>query len=73
MNDNWPFADPKNVATFTTCPVVKEHHSILRVTHDSDDGAWQFLEWDTPREEDARIVSLEGMTQIDPKFPNIED
>ena len=45
MNDDWPFDDPKNVATFTVHQIARDRNPILRVTHDSEDGAWQFLEW----------------------------
>ncbi len=73
MSDDWPFEDPKNVATFTVRQIVKEGHPILRVTHDGEDGAWQFLEWDTPREEDAMIVGLGTITRIDPSILELAD
>ena len=70
---DWPFDDPKNTATFTVRQIVREGHPILRVTHDSDDGAWQFLEWGTPRDEDAMIVGLGQMTRIDPSILELAD
>jgi hypothetical protein len=66
--DDWPFGDPRNVATFTVRQIVQDGHPILRVTHDSEDGAWQFLEWETPRVEDAMVVSLEEIMQFDPSI-----
>jgi hypothetical protein len=72
MSD-WHFDDPKNVATFTVRQIVRDGNPILRVAHDSEDGAWQFLEWGSPREEDAMIVSLEEMTQIDPSIIELAD
>ena len=68
MIDDWPFDDPKNVATFTVRQIARDGNPILRVTHDSEDGAWQFLEWGPPYEEDAMIVGLEEMTRIDPSI-----
>jgi hypothetical protein len=68
MNDEWPFADPRNVATITVRQIVQDGNPILRVSHDDDDGMWQFLEWGTPDEEDAMVVSLEEMTRIDPSI-----
>src|SRR5438128_2699237 len=73
MNDDWPFADPKNVATFTVRQIARDGNPILRVSHDSVDGAWQFLEWGTPREEDAMIVLLEEMTRIDNSIRELAD
>jgi hypothetical protein len=73
VTDAWPFADPKNVAAFTVRQIAREGYPILRVTHDSEDGAWQFLEWVTPREEDAMVVSLEEMTRIDPSILDLAD
>src|SRR6185369_5143361 len=73
MNDEWPFADPKNVATITVRQIVEDGNPILRVSHDEEDGMWQFLEWGTPEEDDAMIVSLLYMTQIDPTILELAD
>ncbi len=63
---DWPFADPRNVAVVTVKNIMNGVAPILRVTHDLDDGAWQFLEWVTPDIDDAAIMSLEEMTISDP-------
>jgi hypothetical protein len=73
MRPDWPFPDPKNVATITVRQIIHDGRPILRVTHDRDDGVWQFLEWETPREEDAMVVSLEGMTQLDKTILELAD
>src|SRR5262245_15531581 len=73
MSDIWPFDDPKNVATYAVRQIVRNGNPILRVTHDSDDGAWQFLEWESPREDDVMIVSLEEMSRIDPGILKLAD
>jgi len=64
MMKEWPFADPPNVATFTTCKVLNEDHPRLLVTHDEDDGAWQFLCGTTNEPRDGRIVG--GRARISP-------
>ena len=46
---------------------------ILRVTHDAEDGAWQFLDGGTVSEENASIVSLEEITRIDPSIMELAD
>ena len=76
MNDrkrNWPFADPKNVAVFTTEQIISRSRPILRVSHDEEDGAWQFHDGDDVRESDARIVSLECITQLDDSVMELAD
>ena len=57
--DQWPFADPKNVAVITLKSITMGGSPILHVTHDADDGMWQFLDGSTVSEENASIVSLE--------------
>jgi len=54
----YPFADAKNMATITCRHVMKDDKPILYVSHDADDGMWQFLCGDTHENEDAMLVSL---------------
>jgi len=70
---DWPFADPRNVAVVTVKNIMNGVAPILRVTHDLDDGAWQFLEWVTPDIDDAAIMSLEEMTISDPIILELVD
>src|SRR4051794_14128998 len=44
--DDWPFANPPDVAAITTRQVVHGGEPILLVSHDADDGSWQFLTGD---------------------------
>jgi hypothetical protein len=37
------FKEPLNTAVFTTQYVIEENKGITYVTHDADDGAWQFF------------------------------
>ena len=64
----WPFSDPPNVAVFTSKKIVDHGTWIQRVTHDSDDGAWQFHPYGGTDESEALVVSLETITQIDPSI-----
>jgi len=73
MNSNWPFQDAENVAVFTVRGVVRDGHPILRVVHDVEDGAWQFLEWDTPEEKDAMILTLSEIVEFDPTVRELAD
>jgi hypothetical protein len=54
----WPFIDADNTAVFSCRHVIEEDHAILRVSHDEDDGAWQFLCGQPHIQEDARLVCL---------------
>jgi hypothetical protein len=54
----WPFDDPENVAVFTSKRIIKDKEPILYVSHDEEDGAWQFHSGNTVKTEEAMIVSL---------------
>ncbi len=71
--DHWPFADPKNVAVITLKSITMGGSPILHVTHDSDDGMWQFLDGSPVSEENASIVCLETITRIDPSVMELAD
>lgn len=73
MKDVWPFSDPPNVATITTKKVLDEGHPILLVTHDEDDGGWQFLCGTTNDPEDGRVVGLDCIYNLDPSIAQLSD
>ena len=53
--EDWPFDDPQNVAVVTTREITEENAPILLVSHDEEDGGWQFLPGGGPlREEKMR-------------------
>ncbi|MDP0491418.1 MAG: DUF2185 domain-containing protein [Verrucomicrobiota bacterium JB023] len=61
------FTSPENEACFTCKHVLDEKKPILYVSHDEDDGGWQFLcGADIHEETDAKIVSLLEIVKIDP-------
>jgi hypothetical protein len=55
---DWPFEDPPNTAAITTRAVLENGAPILLVTHDLEDGGWQFLDGRTGSPEEARVVGL---------------
>lgn len=71
----WPFADPPNVAVFTTRAIVEEGAWIAFVSHDEEDGAWQFHDAGpgSAEVEEARIVSLRHIVDRDPTLCDILD
>lgn len=71
--EEWPFADPPNVAVFTVKSVWQERRRILFVYHDADDGAWQFHADREPAEEDASILALEEIVELDCSVKGLAD
>ena len=63
----WPFEEPESTLVFTVAQILEGWEPILKVTHDRDDGAWQFLPAGRPpSEQDARMVSLAQIVALDP-------
>ena len=54
----FPFDDAENTACITCLHVMNENKPILHVSHDMDDGMWQFLCGGSHDTEDAMIVAL---------------
>lgn len=69
------FEDTLNTAVFTTSFVVKDKHEITYVTHDAEDGAWQFFSNDDfdNYEDVAMLVSMEEIIKIDQSVLEIAD
>lgn len=70
-NADFKFAEPKNLATFTTRQWLEEQKPILRVVHDND-GDWQFLTGDQ-MPEDIKIVALEQLIKRDNTLNEVFD
>lgn len=69
------FKESDNTAVFTTSFVMNDNKEITMVTHDSEDGAWQFFsndEFDN-YEEVAKIVGLGEIVKIDNTLLEIAD
>lgn len=70
----WPFTDPKNVAVFTTTQVLRQGQPIRHVTHDDEDGAWQFHSGAQQiSAADAMVVGLGEMVEHDPTICELAD
>jgi hypothetical protein len=70
---HWPFADAPNTASITTIRVLEGQAPILLVTHDGDDGGWQFLCGTTDDPSDGRVVGLGRMYARDPTLGEVAD
>ena len=73
MSDDWPFDEPENLAVFTLKRIAQGGSPILRVTHDEEDGGWQFLDGGEVLMEEASLVCLRNMIQLDPSLLELAD
>lgn len=61
----FPFSEPENTTVITCSHIIESGFDILYVSHDEEDGMWQFLCGSTHIQEDARIISLNEIFMID--------
>ena len=64
-NMDFPFNDDPQAAAITCRHVLHEGAPILYVSHDSDDGMWQFLCGDKHRPGDAKLIGLSEAYELD--------
>lgn len=69
----YKFLDDKNTMVITTRKVIEGKSCILLVSHDKDDGMWEFLDGEDVNKEDAVIVSIFEMIQIDESLNKLYD
>ena len=67
------FDAPPNLGTVTTKRVLEDGAPILMVSHDADDGGWQFLCGTTNDPKDGRIVCLADIVSSDPSVCEVAD
>ena len=73
MKTKWPFTDARNTAVFTTRDIIEEGKPILLVTHDQDDGAWQFHTGKTVPASDDKVVALDEIIFRGPSVVELTD
>ncbi|WP_081493470.1 immunity protein Imm33 domain-containing protein [Herbaspirillum sp. CF444] len=72
---NWLFADPPNMAVISHRRIVERENSISFVSHDEDDGGWQFL----PNSDgaldasEAVVASFKSIVDIDSSIVELAD
>ncbi len=71
--NHWPFDDPENVVSRTLIQIMNDGHPILYVSHDADDGTWQFLTGDPVEKSDAMVVSLRSIFEFDSSIGELAD
>jgi len=71
---DWPFVDdPPNVAVITTRGVVDGTDWIALASLDQDDGDWQFIGSEGPREDQAMVVALRSVFERDSSIGELAD
>jgi hypothetical protein len=71
--ENWPFDQPPNCAVMTVKDIIAGELPILFVSHDEDDHGWQFLSGDSVSKEDASVVALREIVELDPSVLKLAD
>jgi hypothetical protein len=66
------FSEPHDLGVLTTIRVL-EGAAIVMVSHDEDDGGWQFLCGTTGDPADGRIVHLQDIIDRDPTVEEVSD
>ncbi|MEA5471831.1 hypothetical protein [Spirulina sp. 06S082] len=72
-NKSWQFENPPNVAVLATTDVIKKGIPILYVSHDSDDGCWQFHSGSDVSVDHAMVVSLKKIVELDSSIQILAD
>ena len=52
---DFPFYDAPDTATIICCHIIDDDEPILYVSHDEDDGMWQFLCGSRHNTDEARV------------------
>jgi hypothetical protein len=70
---DWPFEDTPNVAAITTRPVMNGASWIALVSHDEDDGGWQFIGPEGADMDQAMLVGLKEVLERDGSIAELAD
>lgn len=73
IDKNWPFEDAKSVMVMTTKNVVEKNQTIVYISHDEEDGMWQFHDGSEVEMDDAMLVSLEEIMALDSSLMELHD
>lgn len=70
---DFPFHDAPNTVTIICCHIIDDSKPILYVSHDEDDGMWQFLCGSAHVIDEARMVSLKEVFNLDNSVGVLKD
>lgn len=69
----FPFNDDPDTAAIICCHIMENMAPILYVSHDEDDGMWQFLCGKEHEIDEARVVSLKEVFDLDNSIGVLKD
>lgn len=67
----WPFHQPPHCVAVTTTQVRHDKAAITRVYHDADDHGWPFHSHDAFSSEEALLVAMHTVVDVDPSLLEI--
>jgi hypothetical protein len=73
LRNDWLFSEPHNVAILTTSGITERKYPILYVSHDADDGSWQFHSGTDINIEEAKVISLSEIVNLDKSILELVD
>lgn len=73
LHMDYPFYDAPNTAAIVCCHIIDDGKPVLYVSHDEDDGMWQFLCGSTHETDEARLVSLKSVFDLDNSVGELSD
>lgn len=69
--NDWPFGQPPHTRVITLKRILVGTEPIRYVCHDWEEGGWQFLDEDDLVVQNAAMVSLGSMVELDPTIREI--
>lgn len=69
----FPFYDAPDTAAIICCCIMENESPILYVSHDEDDGMWQFLCGKAHEIDEAKLVSLKWVFDLDNSISVLRD
>lgn len=69
----WIFPDPPDTMAITLKRILDNKSTIKYISHDAEDGMWQFLDGNEVEIDDSAIVSLQKILEYDPFIAKISD
>lgn len=70
---SFPFCEDPNTATILCKHIARGEQPILYVSHDEDDGMWQFLCNEEHTIEELMLVTLKQAYELDPSIGELKD
>jgi Domain of unknown function (DUF4262) len=70
---SWKFPDPPHTGVYTTKLVMSDQESIVYVSHDAEDGAWQFHGTSESKIESASLVCFHHIVDKDSSIKELAD